>query len=82
MIVMPLFYDQFNNSQRVAEKQFGLTLNPYNFEPAELVAAVDRVLTDQDLGARLRRASARIQQSRSKEIACERIEEVARQFVR
>jgi MGT family glycosyltransferase len=46
MILLPLFWDQYDNAQRMDELGFGVRLNTYGFEPAELVAALDRLLGD------------------------------------
>ena len=55
MIVLPLFWDQYDNAQRVAERGFGVRLAPYDVDGATLRGAVDRLLADE---AVRRRASA------------------------
>ena len=39
VIVMPLFYDQYDNAQRVQEKGFGIRIEPYDFKDQDLVVA-------------------------------------------
>jgi MGT family glycosyltransferase len=63
MIVLPLFWDQYDNAQRVDETGRGVRLSTYGHEPRELVAAIDRLLADAPLSERLRAASRRLQQS-------------------
>ena len=41
MIVLPLFWDQVDNAQRVDETGFGVRLPAYDFEDAELTGAID-----------------------------------------
>jgi MGT family glycosyltransferase len=60
MIVLPLFWDQHDNAQRVAECGFGVRLPSYELEDSQLREAIDRLLADPD--PRLREASARLQQ--------------------
>jgi len=61
MIVLPLFWDQYDNAQRVAECGFGLRLPTYELEDGQLRDAIERLLaTEHD---RLRAASARLQAS-------------------
>jgi MGT family glycosyltransferase len=59
MIVLPLFWDQHDNAQRVAECGFGVRLPSYKFEEAQLRDAIDRLLASPD--PRLNEASARLQ---------------------
>jgi UDP:flavonoid glycosyltransferase YjiC (YdhE family) len=60
MVVLPIFWDQHDNAQRVDETGFGVRLATYGFEDAELGGAIDRLLGDRDLAARLADASARL----------------------
>jgi MGT family glycosyltransferase len=58
MIVLPLFWDQYDNAQRMAECGFGVRLPTYEFEDVQLHEAVDRLLASPD--PRLSEASARL----------------------
>jgi UDP:flavonoid glycosyltransferase YjiC (YdhE family) len=58
MIAMPVFWDQYDNAQRVDETGFGVRLPTYTFEPEQLVGAIDRLLADADARARLGAALA------------------------
>jgi MGT family glycosyltransferase len=53
LIVLPLFWDQYENAQRIDELGFGVRLDTYAFPDAELTAAVERLLADAELRARL-----------------------------
>jgi len=53
MIVLPLFWDQYDNAQRVDELGFGVRLPTYAFEDDELRSAVDRLVDDEDLRTRM-----------------------------
>jgi MGT family glycosyltransferase len=44
MIVLPLFWDQYDNAQRVHETGFGIRLPTYAFEAADLRGAIDTLL--------------------------------------
>ncbi len=46
MIVLPLFWDQYDNAQRVDELGFGTRLPTYEFEPSQLAGAIDALLDD------------------------------------
>ena len=39
MVVLPLFWDQYDNAQRVQETGFGLRLDTYGHAPEELLGA-------------------------------------------
>jgi MGT family glycosyltransferase len=53
LIVLPLFWDQYENAQRIDELGFGVRLDTYAFADADLTDAVDRLLADTELRARL-----------------------------
>jgi MGT family glycosyltransferase len=61
MIVLPLFWDQYDNAQRVHETGFGVRLATYAFEDAELTGAIDRLLGDVALRERMAGLAAEIQ---------------------
>ncbi len=53
MVALPLFWDQYDNAQRVDETGFGRRLRTYEFDDAELTGAIDRLLADSALRGRL-----------------------------
>ena len=61
MIVLPLFWDQYDNAQRVDELGFGVRLATYAFEPRELTGAIDRLVGDEQVRGRLRNIASRLQ---------------------
>ena len=77
MIVLPLFWDQVDNAQRVHETGFGRRLATYDFEDGELLGAVDQLLGDQALHARLATVSSRMQSTKGTVRAADLIERLA-----
>ncbi len=61
MIVLPLFWDQYDNAQRVHETGHGIRLDTYRFSRADMTAALATLLEDSALHARLRDEAAVIQ---------------------
>jgi UDP:flavonoid glycosyltransferase YjiC (YdhE family) len=61
MIVLPLFWDQYDNAQRVDETGFGVRIPTYAFADDDLRGAIDRLLGDADLLGRMARTGAEIQ---------------------
>src|SRR5829696_4160414 len=53
MVLLPLFWDQYDNAQRMHELGFGIRLATYEFTPAELNHAVETLLADKGLRRRL-----------------------------
>jgi MGT family glycosyltransferase len=53
LIVLPLFWDQYENAQRIDELEFGVRLDTYALADADLTDAVDRLLADTELRTRL-----------------------------
>jgi MGT family glycosyltransferase len=77
MIVLPLFWDQVDNAQRVDELGFGRRLSTYGFEDAELTGAIDALLGDAALRDRLDAMSARIKASSGTVRAADLVETLA-----
>ena len=61
MIAMPVFWDQYDNAQRVDEAGFGVRLDTYGFTDGEMTAALDRLLVDTALHERMADISRRLQ---------------------
>ena len=78
MVVLPLFWDQVDNAQRIDETGFGVRLATYDFEERQLTEAVDRLLWDAALRDRMAMSAARIQADPGTVRAADRIEQVAR----
>jgi MGT family glycosyltransferase len=78
MIALPLFWDQYDNAQRVAETGYGIRLQTYEFEDDELLGAIDRLLADEPLQTRMTATAARLQASPGTVKAASLIERLAR----
>ncbi len=61
MIGLPLFWDQYDNAQRLDETGFGARLPTYDWTEEQLIGTVNRLLHDDDLRARMRANAATIQ---------------------
>ena len=77
MVVLPLFWDQYDNAQRVDELGFGMRLDTYGFEDQELRDAVGRLASDEDLRRRMREAGEAIRAHDGKRVAADLIEVAA-----
>ena len=77
MIVLPLFWDQHDNAQRVAELGLGVRLDTYRFTDAELHGALAQLLGDTALRDRLATGAAQIQARQGLRRAADLIEEAA-----
>ncbi|WP_433367678.1 glycosyltransferase [Actinoplanes sp. CA-142083] len=77
MIVLPLFWDQYDNAQRVHERGYGKRLDTYGFTDAQLHEAIDRLLGDAALRERLEKDSAAIRAADGLRVAADAIEKAA-----
>ena len=77
MIVLPLFWDQVDNAQQIDETGLGRRLSTYGFRDEELTDAIDELLADEPLAARLAAMSARIKASNGTVRAADLIERIA-----
>jgi UDP:flavonoid glycosyltransferase YjiC (YdhE family) len=59
-VVLPVFWDQYDNAQRLHETGFGIRLDTYAHAPEELTGAIERLLADAPLHERLNALSSRL----------------------
>jgi MGT family glycosyltransferase len=79
LIVLPLFWDQYENAQRIDELGFGVRLDAYAFADAELTDAVDRLLADTELRSELDRIGSAIRDRDGLRVGADVIERVGSQ---
>jgi UDP:flavonoid glycosyltransferase YjiC (YdhE family) len=77
MIVLPIFWDQVDNAQRVDETGFGRRLATYDFADPELGDAIDTLLADTALRERMAGIAARVQSTAGTIRAADLIERLA-----
>jgi MGT family glycosyltransferase len=79
LIVLPLFWDQYENAQRIDELGFGVRLDTYTFDDSELTGAVERLLADTALRAGLAEMGAAIRARDGLRVGADVIEQVGAQ---
>ena len=77
MVLLPLFWDQYDNAQRVHETGFGVRLPTYSFADDDLTGAIDRLLADTALRTRLDAIGVDIRSRNGVARAADLIERVA-----
>jgi MGT family glycosyltransferase len=80
MVVLPLFWDQYDNAQRVDELGFGVRLDTYGFADDQLLDALDRLWADTGLRDRMDAAGRRIRAADGLTRGADVIESVARRY--
>ena len=78
MILLPLFWDQYDNAQRMHDLGLGRRLPTYDWTPADLHNAIEGMLGDADALARLAAISQRVQANPGRIKAADLIERAAR----
>jgi UDP:flavonoid glycosyltransferase YjiC (YdhE family) len=76
MVLLPLFWDQYDNAQRMDELGLGVGLPTFEFEDAELGEAIGRLTADEAVAGRLAEISGRLQDNPGTERAADCIESV------
>ena len=76
MVLLPLFWDQHDNAQRMDELGLGVRLPTFEFEDAQLGEALERLMGDDALTARLGEIGSRLQANPGTEKAAECVESV------
>jgi MGT family glycosyltransferase len=80
LIVLPLFWDQYENAQRIDELGFGVRLDTYGFADAELTDAVERLLADNALHEQLAALGAAVRSRDGLRVGADVIERVGEQY--
>jgi MGT family glycosyltransferase len=78
MVVLPLFWDQHDNAQRMHELGLGHRLDTYGHEAEELTHAIEALLADEELAERLGAIARRLQAEPGTVKAADLIERVVR----
>jgi MGT family glycosyltransferase len=76
MVLLPLFWDQYDNAQRMHECGLGLRLPTYDHAPAQLTGALEALLGDAALRRRLDAISRRLRAAPGTVAAADAIERV------
>ncbi len=77
MILLPLFWDQYDNAQRMDELGFGVRLSTYAFTDQEMFDALEKLLGDHELRARMTKIGALIRERDGLRVGADIIEAVA-----
>jgi MGT family glycosyltransferase len=75
MVVLPIFWDQHDNAQRIDETGFGTRLDTYRHDGDRLTGAIERLLGDDELGKKLGALSADLQAQPGTERAADLVEQ-------
>ena len=75
---MPLYVDQFDNAQRVHEKEFGIRLNAYQCTKDQLANAINKLIYDEDLALKMKKISNRMKAQVKQENVAELIEQLVK----
>jgi MGT family glycosyltransferase len=78
MVLLPLFWDQYDNAQRMQELGFGIRLDTYRFAGDELAGALEKLLADTALRTRMASNAARIRERDGVRRAADLIEGLGR----
>ncbi len=80
MVLLPLFWDQYDNAQRMHELGFGKRLATYAFTDEEMMDALNSLLDDQGLRVRMAAIGEKIRSRNGTELGADVIERVARDY--
>lgn len=76
LIVLPLFWDQYENAQRIDELNLGARLDTYHFTDDQLTDTLDRILADHELRERVSAIGAAVRERDGLRRAADVIERV------
>ena len=77
MVALPLFWDQYDNAQRIAEAGVGTRLSTYECAADELLGTIDRLLADTAVRDRTAAVGRRLRADSGRDRAATLIEQLA-----
>jgi MGT family glycosyltransferase len=77
MVALPLFWDQYDNAQRIAEAGVGVRLSTYECAADELLGAIESLLSDTGARDRAEAIAARLQADHGRLRAADLVEQLA-----
>ncbi|NP_001310039.1 uncharacterized UDP-glucosyltransferase YdhE-like [Tetranychus urticae] len=80
MIVVPYFFDQFDNAQRVVDKKIGFRVNPYDLDEDYFLDCIEKALSDQEMQNRVKAISQNMKNSKRQLQAVKMIENLIEEF--
>jgi MGT family glycosyltransferase len=80
MVVLPLFWDQYDNAQRVQEIGCGIRLDTYRFDDGELTKALEALLSNAGLRKQMKTQGAAIRRADGKTKAADLIRMVGQEY--
>lgn len=78
VIVLPVFADQFDMAQRIADSKLGIRLNPYKCTEDELLEAIDSLLANEELAKRIKSISHRMQKNKYYKLMADELEKLVK----
>ncbi|XP_074594638.1 putative UDP-glucosyltransferase YojK [Brevipalpus obovatus] len=76
LIVIPYFFDQLDNAQRVEDKGLGRRVDIWNTSESELLKIIEDTLTNTEAHEKIRKVSENMRSSTSRERAAKMIEDL------
>jgi uncharacterized protein (TIGR00661 family) len=80
MILLPLFWDQYDNAQRIHEMGYGIRLATYTFTDEQMHNALSSLLSDTALQKKMQENAKVIQSRDGLAVAASVIEKVANKY--
>lgn len=77
MIVLPLFYDQLDNAQRIEEKGLGRRLDPFKYEDDYFLRTIEDLLNSQSVHNKVEKVAREMTKASEQNKICELIESLA-----
>ncbi|XP_053212869.1 oleandomycin glycosyltransferase-like [Panonychus citri] len=75
LIVIPYFFDQFDNAQRVVDCGIGRRLNPWDLDEKNVLATIEETLNNHEMSKKIEEIAASMRSNKTREKAVKIIED-------